>query len=266
MNPFDPTLQLEAVAILAVISLLSLKFRILDSKGVTASIIIGYLVIIFGGLNYFVILLVFFLVSAAVTRLRVKVVGESFVEKDWIRSWRNVLANGLAPTFAIILPITLGEGSKIMAVGYLGAIGTAFADTLATEIGLLYEGKPRLITSFEKVEKGTPGAISPYGYLGGLLALILLSGLAPIAGLTFSSAALIIIFSGLLGMTIDSVLGAGVQAKYRCQTCRKIVENGFHCGQPAEKISGIGWINTHVVNLVSTSLGAVLAIVLLQVA
>ena len=266
MNFFDLTLQLEAVAILTIISLASLRFKILDSKGVMASIVVGYLIMVFAGLSYFAILLAFFLVSAAVTRLRVRIVGESFVEKDWIRSWKNVLANGLAPTLAIILPTAFRGGSTTMAIGYLGAVGTAFADTLATEIGLLYGGRPRLITSFEKVEKGTPGAVSFHGYLGGLLALAILSGLAPIIGLASPSTALIIISSGIFGMTIDSVLGAGVQAKYRCQVCGKIVENGFHCGQPAGKISGIRWINTHVVNLISTSMGAVLAIIFLQIA
>lgn len=254
------------MVILTIISLASLRFKILDSRGVAASIVIGYLVIVFAGLNYFIILLAFFLVSAAVTRLRVRIVGESIVEKDWIRSWKNVLANGLAPTLVIILSTAFRGSFTIMAVGYLGAVGTAFADTLATEIGLLYGGRPRLITSFEKVEKGTPGAVSPYGYLGGLLALTILSGLAPVMGLASPSTALIVVSSGVLGMTIDSVLGAGVQAKYRCQVCGKTVENSFHCGCLAEKVSGIRWVNTHVVNLISTSIGATLAIILLQVA
>jgi len=251
--------QLEAVVILAAISIASLRFKILDSKGVIASIFIGYVVIVFAGLNYFTALITFFLVSAAATKLRVRLIGEEFVEKDWIRSWRNVLANGLAPTLVIIFSkIPRSMGGSLMAAGYLGAVGTAFADTLATEIGLLYGGKPRLITNLEKVEKGTPGAVSTYGYLGGSLALVTLGTLAWGIGIASSSLAALLIPSGLIGMTLDSFLGAGVQAKYECEVCGRIVENSYHCNQPARKVSGIAWINTHIVNLISTSLGAVL--------
>ena len=259
MTSLNLIVQLEAVIILAAISIASLRFRILDSRGVIASIFIGYITIVFAGLSYFAALLTFFLVSAAATRFRVKVVREEIVEKNWIRSWRNVLANGLAPTFVIIFSRIPGSmDGSLMAAGYLGAIGTAFADTLATEVGLLYRGKPRLITNLRRVEKGTPGAVSIYGYLGGLIALIILATLAWAIGIAPLSLAILLIPSGIIGMTLDSVLGAGVQAKYECEVCGRIVENSYHCNQPARKVSGAAWINTHTVNLISTSIGAVL--------
>ena len=40
--------------------------------------------------------------------------------------------------------------------GFIGAIATATADTLASEIGILQQ--PRLITTFQKVDPGTDGA------------------------------------------------------------------------------------------------------------
>ena len=45
--------------------------------------------------------------------------------------------------------------------GFIGAVATATADTLASEIGVLQE--PRLITNFKKVPAGTDGAISILG-------------------------------------------------------------------------------------------------------
>ncbi len=256
--PLNPLIHLQAVIILAVIAILSLRFRFLDPKGAAASIIIGYIIIVFGGIGYFAILLTFFLISSAVTMLRVRIVGELSIEKDWIRGWRNVIANGLAPTLTILISRLLSCSDRIMAAGYLGAVGTAFADTLATEIGLFYRGKPRLIMGFEKVEKGTPGAISAYGYLGGLLALLILATFSWFIGITSPQLVLMLIPIGLVGTTIDSILGAGIQGKYRCQGCGKLLENPHHCGQPAEHVSGARWINTHIVNLMSTSLGAML--------
>ena len=73
---------------------------------------------------------------------------------------------------------------------------------------------------------------------------------------------LITIIAGILGTTIDSLLGAGLQQKYRCTVCGRIVENPKHCDKPAEKYSGISWINTHIVNLLSTSMGAMIAMLL----
>lgn len=252
----SPLTQLEAAIILAVIAALSFKLKFLDPKGIIASIIIGYIIIVFGGLSYFAILLAFFIISSMVTRLRVRAVGELPIDKDWIRGWRNVLANGLAPTLTILIPRLLSCDERIMAAGYLGAVGTAFADTLATEIGLFYRGRPRLITSFKRVEKGTPGAVSPYGYLGCLTALLILGALSWILGAASPQLALMLIPTGVIGTTIDSLLGAGIQGKYRCRRCGRIVENPHHCGQSAEYLSGIRWMNTHVVNLISTSLGA----------
>ena len=254
----SPLIHLEAAIILAIIAALSLKLKFLDLKGVIASIVIGYVIIVLGGLNYFAILLAFFIISSMVTRLRVKAVGEQHIDKDWVRGWRNVLANGLAPMLAILIPRILSCDERIMAAGYLGAVGTAFADTLATEIGLFYRGKPRLITSLEKVEKGTPGAVSPYGYLGCIIALIILGALAWILGAASPKLALMLIPAGVIGTTIDSLLGAGIQGKYKCRECGRIVENPHHCGQQAQYLSGLTRINTHMVNLISTILGALI--------
>jgi len=254
----SPLTHLEAAIILAIIAILSLKLKFLDPKGIIASIIIGYIIIVLGGLSYFTVLLAFFIISSIITRLRVRAIGELHIDKDWIRSWRNVLANGLAPALAILIPRLLSCDERIMAAGYLGAVGTAFADTLATEVGLFYRGKPRLITSFERVEKGTPGAISPYGYLGCIIALLILGALSWILGAASPKLALMLIPAGVIGTTIDSLLGAGVQGKYICRECGRIVENPHHCGQQAQYFSGVKWINTHIVNLISTGLGAVI--------
>jgi len=258
-----PLAQLEAIAILATIAIISLKFKLLDRDGVLASLPIGYIILTMASIQHFIILLTFFSVSGIATRIRVKRIGKALIEKDWIRSWRNVFANGFTPTLAVILAAIAPSQRSLFAIsGYLGAIGTAFADTLATEIGLLYPKKPRLITNLKKVERGTPGAVSPYGYLGGALAALIICCLA-YAFEFQSSVFLIITFaSSIIGMTVDSVLGASIQARYRCTVCGKLTESSHHCGQPARKIAGIGVINTHTVNLLSTMIGALTAITL----
>ncbi|RLG10685.1 MAG: hypothetical protein DRN64_02535 [Thaumarchaeota archaeon] len=260
MISFDLVTQLEAMVILSVIALAASRYRFLDKSGVAASIPIGYLVIVFGGLRYFALLFIFFLISSLATRIRVRILGESFVNKDHVRSWRNVIANGLTPTFIMVLSgVVPSMESRVVAAGYLGAIGTAFADTLATEVGMIFGKRPRLIIGLRKVERGTPGAVTCYGYLGGASALLLLCALAWVLKLASPMTAMATVISGILGMTIDSFLGAGIQAKYLCRVCGKIVESPSHCGREAEKIAGVGWIDTHMVNLISTAIGAAIA-------
>jgi len=260
LNFLDPLFQLKAIIALAVISAISLKFKLLDRDGVLASIPIGYVIITFGSLEYFVILLIFFSVSGAATKLRVKKLGANFLEKDWIRTWKNVLANGLAPALILLAGIAQNPSKLVIAAGYFGAVGTAFADTLATEIGLLYPRDPRLITSFKKVERGTPGAVSPYGYLGGLAASASMCGLACAFKIGDPKILVAVFLASLVGMTIDSILGATIQAKYKCGICGKLTEKSRHCGQPASKVSGVKIINTHVVNLISTMIGATISV------
>ena len=113
----SPLTHLEAAIILAIIAILSLKLKFLDPKGIIASIIIGYIIIVLGGLSYFTVLLAFFIISSIITRLRVRAIGELHIDKDWIRSWRNVLANGLAPALAILIPRLLSCDERIMAAG-----------------------------------------------------------------------------------------------------------------------------------------------------
>ena len=260
MISFDPVTQLEAIVILSVIALAASRYRFLDRSGIIASIPIGYLIIVFGGLRYFAILFTFFLVSSLATKLRVRVLGEQSFGKDHVRSWRNVIANGLIPTLVAVLSGVAPEtGSRVAAAGYLGAVGTAFADTLATEVGMIFGRKPRLIIGLREVERGTPGAVTCYGYLGGASALLTLCALAWALKLANPMIIIAAVISGIIGMTIDSLLGAGIQAKYLCPVCGKIVESPSHCGREAEKIAGVSWIDTHMVNLISTAIGAAIA-------
>jgi uncharacterized membrane protein len=58
---------------------------------------------------------------------------------------------------------------------------------------------------------------------------------------------------------MDSLLGATLQAQYRCPVCRKITEKTSHCGQeiiPLER--GYRMINNDVVNFCNTVAGGLL--------
>jgi uncharacterized membrane protein len=67
----------------------------------------------------------------------------------------------------------------------------------------------------------------------------------------------VIVVSGLLGSLIDSLLGATLQAQYRCIKCGKMTERVVHCGVPATLLSGFRWLNNDFVNWCCAASGAI---------
>jgi len=262
----DVFTHLEALAILLLIFLISIVFKFVDFGGIIASFIVGYLIYVFGGREYFIALITFYLVSVILTKIRVKKVREVENKEDGVRGWRNVVANGFTATVAAVAS-GLSADHRVFFATYLGALSSAFADTLATEVGLMYPGMPRLITSMKKVKPGTPGAVTPLGYMGGLMGMTVLALVASIIDkrLSFYEVAAIVFLPGLVGMTIDSILGATIQAKYRCRICGKNTESSSHCGEKSEQIKGVRYINTHTVNLIATIIGGTIAYTLANI-
>lgn len=247
------------------IFILSLRFRFVDIGGIITSSIVGYLIYVFGGREYFLALLTFYLISVVFTKIRVRRVKNLQNKEDGVRGWRNVIANGGVATVAAVMA-GLSTHEELFFAVYLGAISSAFADTLATEIGLLYPKMPRLITNMKEVKPGTPGAVTPLGYLGGLAGLTILTLLTSLVQkrLPVNEVAVTVYSSGLVGMTIDSLLGASIQAKYRCTVCGKLTESPHHCGKSAEHLKGFKLIDTHTVNFIATLVGATVALTILR--
>ena len=263
LDPFEVIVSAVGVTMFG---LFSLKAGVLDHTGFVSATLTGCVVLIFGGLNWFAVLVSFLVFASLFTRYkysRKKEMGAA-EEKGGARSWRNVVANGsLASLSALGYGIT---SSTAFSALFLGAIGTASADTLATEIGLLSPGEPRLITNLEKrVNKGVSGGVSPLGELASLLGALLVGAVAwvlNVGSLSMTKTFTIVLISGFLGSSLDSILGATIQSLYKCTVCEKMAEKRVHCGKPACLIRGKEWIDNSTVNFISTLFGALIALVL----
>jgi len=256
----------ESIIVFTVIGIVSLRFKLLNPSGILASLFIGFLILVFGGFEWLTILLVFFAIAMFFTKFKFGY-RERFLFNGEIRTWRNVFANGgVAASFAIVeglMPLDL------FMAGFLGAISTAAADTLGTELGLLYPHNPRLITNLNKeVPTGTSGGISPLGEVAMLWATFVIALAAWILGVhpakwSISDVLIVVIVSGVIGGTIDSVIGATVQGIYKCSVCGKPTDNLVHCSKPSIYIKGIRAMDNDAVNFLSTLIGAVIAISLI---
>jgi uncharacterized protein (TIGR00297 family) len=163
----------------------------------------------------------------------------------------------------------------LVLAAFAGIMATVNADTWATEVGVLSKKPPRMITTFEPVEPGTSGGVTPLGTLATLggataigLSLILflaVDGIFGGAGFGMAGGSILALIAaagigGLAGSLFDSLLGATVQSIYFCPTCDKETEKRLHtCGTQTESARGWRWLNNDLVNFLSSIVGGVIA-------
>lgn len=252
----------EAIIVLAVVGVLSYRFKLLTISGIISSFIVGLLVIVFGGWKWFAVVLVFFILTMFFTKFKHGYKSEKAAPTNsGIRSWRNVFGNGgVAALFAMAEGATSFDA---FLAGFVGAMGTATADTLATEVGLLYPRNPRLITNLKRsVNPGTSGAISPLGEVAmifGAFAIGLTTWVLRLSNWSLMKIMLVVVTSSIIGSTVDSLLGATIQATYECSGCGKAVEGKVHCGKPARYVKGVRAIDNSAVNFIGTLISAITA-------
>lgn len=228
--------------------------RALTLDGALGAALVGAIVFARGGRPAAGALLTFFGTSSVLSRVgpNRKQSGSLAQAKSARRDVWQVLANGGFATLSI-----MRGGRQHGGGGFLGALAAAGADTWATELGMLARRRPRLISTWQPVEPGTSGGITPEG-LGASLAGALAVGLAwSVLGGGWRGVP-VAVFSGSCGSLIDSLLGATIQARYWCRACDAWSEEPRHsrCGRSTELVRGNAWATNDTVNALSTLAGA----------
>lgn len=265
------SIQLLIGGILAfVTAVVSWKMGWLSFDGAFASFGVGLIVFGVGGLNWAIILLVFFVSSSVLSKFfkSKKIDTEKYSAKGSHRDAGQVLANGGLACVFVLLSLFFRFGWWPW-VGFCAALAAANADTWATEIGALSKKLPVLITDGREVEKGTSGGISLEGILGSLggAGIIALAACllwrqpgGDIIGIFFAIWA-----AGVIGSIVDSFLGATLQRVNFCPKCQKETEKEpYHtCG--TETVFKRGWkiLNNDGVNFFCTLTAALTAIILI---
>jgi uncharacterized membrane protein len=118
----------------------------------------------------------------------------------------------------------------------LAALAEAAADTVSSELGQVFGGRPRLILGFRAVEPGENGAVSWAGTLAGVAAAAAIAGAGAWALRGSAEMFAVSCAGGVAGLFFDSLLGATLERR--------------------------GWLNNDAVNFLSTAAAAAAALAL----
>ncbi|HEU4402682.1 MAG TPA: DUF92 domain-containing protein [Candidatus Polarisedimenticolia bacterium] len=183
-------------------------------SGALAGFLVGMLTFTFSGWRGFAVLLSFFVLGSAATRLgfrRKQRLGVA-QEKHGARSARHALANcGVAVYLAGL--IATAASPEIFILAFVCAYATAAFDTVSSEVGQAFGGRPVLITSLKTVPPGTNGAISWLGTLAGAAAALVVGEIASTSGLLPRDSLPLVVGAAFVGSTADSFLGATLEAR-----------------------------------------------------
>lgn len=229
--------------------------RGVTGSGAAAAALVGALVLWATGWEGGAILGGFFVSSTLVSRIgaRRAEAGDARGEQ---RDPVQVLANGAAAALGACAERWV-PGLGIWTL--TGALAAAAADTWATGVGAWSPSRPRHLLRGTPVPRGTSGAVSLVGTLGGAAGALLVAGIA--AALTRDAALLLAAFSiGVAGMLLDSLLGAAAQARFECPLCAVPSDRRRHrCGTRTRLVGGLSWLDNDGVNAVTTTIAAVAA-------
>ncbi|MBI1949915.1 MAG: DUF92 domain-containing protein [Acidobacteria bacterium] len=205
---------LLAAAINGVLALVSRRSGMVDRSGMIAGFSVGVLTLAFAGWPGFLVLITFFVLGSGATRLGLRRKERAGIaqEKRGARSARHALANcGVAVYLAFL--VLAAATPATFALAFVCAYATAAFDTVSSEIGRAYGGRPVLITTLRPVPAGTDGAVSWTGTLAGLAAAWIVCGVATATGFIGAERAAVVLAAAFAGSTADSLLGATLETR-----------------------------------------------------
>lgn len=244
----------------------------LSPSGFLAAWLVGSAIGVGLGWGGFAVVCVFFATSTLLGRVGKDAKEElqaHYSKGDRRDAWQVFANGGVAASCALLVWLQRGtlHNSELNAaelpltLAACASLASANADTWATELGVLSRSDPVHLLRWQRVPRGTSGAVSLLGLVVAAAGALCIGCSAAVLLPTHSVFALLVIASaGWLGALLDSVLGAALQAQQRCVECQRVVEAAQHCGRPTE-----AWgprylvLNNDHVNLAANALAGLLA-------
>jgi len=205
--------QLVFTLILIAAVWLSYYFKKLTLAGALTGGVIAIILFLATGYTGIALLTTFFLLGTAATSHRKEAkLSHSGVLYQQKRTAEQVWANGgMAAILSLAILIAPGYTS-LLTMMIAAVFASATADTLSSELGVVYGKRFYNIISFKPDQKGLDGVISLEGSLIGVAGSFILAVIYAFA-YGWSASILWIIIGGTAGNLADSVLGAVLERK-----------------------------------------------------
>ena len=204
-------------------------------------------------------ILALFFLGKTVTKIGASKKSKIEDEFSQQRNSYQVLANGGISWVLVILYLMNVFDGDFVVVSSLFAISSSTGDTFSSELGILSNETPRMITSLKKVPRGTNGGVTLFGFLAAGLGGFFI-GVVTCFGNFSKFEKIEIIFlgvlAGLTGSIIDSLLGALLEFSGVDNTSGKVVSKN---GKNIKIIQKRAVLSGNSVNLIS-SLATVLTL------
>lgn len=207
------SLLLPAILLLLIaIMVISVKTKKLTLPAAFAAAAIGLVVLQAAQLKGILMLMAFFIISVIATShkkaVKAKLHPDNLANKG--RNTGQVLANGGVAGLTALLAILDPSHIDLYILMMAASLASALADTLSSELGMVYGRRFYNIITFKRDKNGLDGVISIEGLLIGAIGATIIALIYD----GFNSNSLIVLFAGIFGNLTDSILGATLERKH----------------------------------------------------
>lgn len=214
--------------------------KLLTPSGVFHAWVLG--VLIWGTLGWpgYVVVMFYFLVGSAVTRIGMEQKEAAGIaeKRSGARGPENVWGSALTGTLCAMGTLFVASPyQNLLLLGYVASFATKLSDTCGSEVGKAYGKRTFLITTLQPVARGTEGAISLEGTLAGVLGSLAIALVGWSLDLINLTDVFFCVLAAFIATNLESLIGATLQAQWE-------------------------WMTNEVVNIINTLIGAIAAVLL----
>lgn len=203
------------IVLLAAVAWLSVKaHKLTPMAGLTGFAVAG-IIYAGAGINGVILLALFFILGVAASKWKS---GSKYTnvaqDTSEARLPGQVLANGGVAALMAIVALLFTHQAPVFKLMLAGSIASATADTISSELGIIYGTRFFNCINLKKDTRGLDGVISFEGTLLGLTGALLIAVAATYPDvITHYKTTLIITIAGATGNYADSVLGATLERR-----------------------------------------------------
>ena len=214
--------------------------KLLTPAGLFHAWLLG--VLIWGTLGWqgYVVVMFYFLVGSAVTRIGMEQKEAAGIaeKRSGARGPENVWGSALTGALCALGTLFIAPPYRsLLLLGYVASLATKLSDTCGSEVGKAYGKRTYLITTLQPVARGTEGAISLEGTLAGVVGSFAIALIGWGVGLTSLTDVIFCAASAFIATNLESLIGATLQSQF-------------------------DWMTNEVVNFINTLIGATVAVLL----